>query len=318
MQGSHGEGADGVKGRSMPGIVSMDRNGVQGATMGKMNDRPLAAPAGGPPKVNGDVPLPQLDGSSDMNGKAITNGAASLSHSPAAEAPPELTHFTEFYMPFGKLIGRVAQETNNTLGELLDKMGDLQISSAPAMNGINGHMTNGSTPHSRENEDKKKLMLEWAWGEREKFIKLLVLSKWSRNCDDVSKMIDLNAWLTEQMNHYEEAPKWIGQLKLNMEPAKAPNPDLKTALEVLSTGKAPWMPDVCLLFQTIKLRKLTESAGLRPRGTTDSTANAQDRHQSQCASSNSSQSARGSSAAIERLVHWERPCNLSSSIRIRT
>ncbi|EOD45060.1 putative rna polymerase ii holoenzyme mediator complex component protein [Neofusicoccum parvum UCRNP2] len=230
----------------MPGIVSMDRNGAHGASLGKLDDRSLAAPAGAQHKLNGDGPLPQLDRPSDMNGKAITNGAASLSQSPAADLaqlPPELTHFTEFYMPFGKLIERVAQETNVTLAELLDKMGNLQISPAPAMNGMNGHMTNGSTPQSRENEEKKMLMLNWAWGEREKFIKLLVLSKWSRNCDDVSKMIDLNAWLTEQMNHYEEAPKWMGQLKLNMEPAKAPNPDLKTALEVLSTGKAPWMPD---------------------------------------------------------------------------
>ncbi|KAL1630941.1 mediator complex subunit [Neofusicoccum ribis] len=225
----------------------MDRNGAHGASLGKLDDRSLAAPAGAQHKLNGDGPLPQLDRPSDMNGKAITNGAASLSQSPAADLaqlPPELTHFTEFYMPFGKLIERVAQETNVTLAELLDKMGNLQISPAPAMNGMNGHMTNGSTPQSRENEEKKMLMLNWAWGEREKFIKLLVLSKWSRNCDDVSKMIDLNAWLTEQMNHYEEAPKWMGQLKLNMEPAKAPNPDLKTALEVLSTGKAPWMPDL--------------------------------------------------------------------------
>ncbi|OMP86041.1 Mediator of RNA polymerase II transcription subunit 14 [Diplodia seriata] len=231
----------------MPGIVSMDRNGAQGASLGKLDDRALAASAAAHSKLNGDVPLPHVDRPSDMNGKAATNGAASLSQSPAADLsqlPPELTHFTEFYMPFGKLVERVAQETNVTLSELLDKMSNLQISSAPTMNGINGHATNGATPQSRDNEEKKTLMLNWAWGEREKFIKLLVLSKWSRSCEDVSKMIDLNAWLTEQMNHYEEAPKWIGQLKLNMDPAKAPNPDLKTALEVLSTGKAPWMPDL--------------------------------------------------------------------------
>ncbi|KAF9636250.1 Mediator complex subunit Med14 [Lasiodiplodia theobromae] len=249
VQGSYGDGADGAKGRSMPGIVSMDRNGAQGASLGKLEDRALAASAAAHSKLNGDVPLPHVDRPSDMNGKAITNGAASLSQSPAAnhsQLPPELTHFTEFYMPFGKLVERVAQETNVSLGELLDKMSNLQVSPAPVMNGINGHAMNGATPQSRDNEEKKTLMLNWAWGEREKFIKLLVLSKWSRNCDDVSKMIDLNAWLTEQMNHYEEAPKWIGQLKLNMDPAKAPNPDLKTALEVLSTGKAPWMPDQML------------------------------------------------------------------------
>ncbi|KAL1619194.1 mediator complex subunit [Diplodia seriata] len=225
----------------------MDRNGAQDASLGKLDDRALAASAAAHSKLNGDVPLPHVDRPSDMNGKAATNGAASLSQSPAADLsqlPPELTHFTEFYMPFGKLVERVAQETNVTLSELLDKMSNLQISSAPTMNGINGHATNGATPQSRDNEEKKTLMLNWAWGEREKFIKLLVLSKWSRSCEDVSKMIDLNAWLTEQMNHYEEAPKWIGQLKLNMDPAKAPNPDLKTALEVLSTGKAPWMPDL--------------------------------------------------------------------------
>ncbi|KAH7036426.1 mediator complex subunit MED14-domain-containing protein [Macrophomina phaseolina] len=227
----------------MPGIVSMDGNGVHGAGLGKLDDRAPTAP----PKLNGDVPPSHLDGPSNMNGNSITNGAASLPQSPSTDLSqplPALQDVSELYLPFGKLVERVAQETNVSLGEVLDRMSNLQISPAPTMNGINGHMTNGSAPLSKENEEKKLMMLNWAWAEREKFIKLLVLSKWSRNCDDVSKMIGLNVWLMEQMHQYEDAPHWIGQLKRNTESAKAPNPDLKTALEVLSTGKVPWVPDL--------------------------------------------------------------------------
>ncbi|KAF2144483.1 uncharacterized protein K452DRAFT_222960 [Aplosporella prunicola CBS 121167] len=186
-----------------------------------------------------------------MNGRPFTNGATSSSslQSPAAnldQLPPELAHITENFRPFGKLVGRVAQETGNGFGELLDRMAQLQITPTnPMINGVNGHnMTNGAGTSSATNDEKKSLMLNWAWGEREKYVKLLVLSKWSRQAEEVSRMIDLQGWMHAQLDNYTNASLLMGQLKINTQTMKAPNPDLNTALEVLSTGKVPWMPDL--------------------------------------------------------------------------
>ncbi|KAK8175162.1 mediator complex subunit MED14-domain-containing protein [Phyllosticta citrichinensis] len=183
-----------------------------------------------------------------MNASHATNGAPSSSRSPPldmSQPPPELPKLEECYLPFGRLVGRVAQETNNTLGDLLVKMSNLQISPAQALtNGVNGHLPNGDATPPATSDARKRMLLDWAWEEREKFVKLLVLSKWGRRADDVTRLIELNMWLSEQERSYDDAATWIGHLKLNMQRAMDPSPDLKTALEVLSTGKVAAMPDL--------------------------------------------------------------------------
>jgi hypothetical protein len=54
----------------------------------------------------------------------------------------------------------------------------------------------------------------------------------------------LNHWLRVQKEHYRSAVNWIGELKRLLGPMKVPRPELDTALEALSTGKASWLPDV--------------------------------------------------------------------------
>lgn len=76
------------------------------------------------------------------------------------------------------------------------------------------------------------------------FIKLWILSQWSRQAEDVSKLIDIWTWQREAMEKFENAAYFTGDIKISMQSAKMPNPDIKTALEVLSTGKASWMPDL--------------------------------------------------------------------------
>ncbi|KAK7527960.1 mediator complex subunit MED14-domain-containing protein [Phyllosticta citriasiana] len=183
-----------------------------------------------------------------MNGSHATNGAPSSSQSPPLDLSqplPELPKLEECYLPFGKLVGRVAQETNNTLGDLLEKMSNLHVSPAQALtNGVNGHLPNGDATPPATSDARKRMMLDWAWEEREKFVKLLVISKWGRRADDVTRLIELNMWLSEQERSYDDAATWIGHLKLNMQRAMDPSPDLKTALEVLATGKVSAMPDL--------------------------------------------------------------------------
>jgi mediator of RNA polymerase II transcription subunit 14 len=63
--------------------------------------------------------------------------------------------------------------------------------------------------------------------------------------ENVSKLIDLKLHIDSERNLYDTALYQMSEVKRNLMFARAPNPDLKTAVEVLSTGKASWMPDVC-------------------------------------------------------------------------
>ncbi|KZF22367.1 MED14-domain-containing protein [Xylona heveae TC161] len=161
------------------------------------------------------------------------------------EAPAEIEHITMGYQPLSRLVSRLAQETFNNLGEVVNAMSELTVSKpAGQMSSAYGNHVNGNANVSAANVEKKMLLMRFAQARRDQFIKTLVLSQWSRQAGDVSKAIDLKVWLDRQRALYEEAGAWMGELKRNLEPAKMPNPDLRTALEVLSTGKASWMPDL--------------------------------------------------------------------------
>ena len=66
-------------------------------------------------------------------------------------------------------------------------------------------------------------------------------------------MIDLWNWYRTQVGYHDEAAEWVGRLRISTSRAKQPNPDIQTALEVLSKGKASWISDVraakSLLFE---------------------------------------------------------------------
>ena len=159
----------------------------------------------------------------------------------AGQLPPEILHITEGYLPLSRLITRLAQDTFNGLNELINEMADMQPAqnnALPYMNGV------GVSQVSQINVQKKTRLWDFAQDRRAKFIKILVLSQWSRQADLVGKVIDLNCWLRTQKDIYKLAVDWVGELKRQMGPMKLPSPDLKTALEALSTGKAGWLPDV--------------------------------------------------------------------------
>ncbi|OCL02626.1 MED14-domain-containing protein [Glonium stellatum] len=204
--------------------------------------------------VNGDRAIPQLDGPAEVNSAVTVNGkhlyTAGQADIPPSllELPPEIRHITETYQPFSKLLTRVAQECFNSLSDLLTRMAEMPVSHQPGglmTNGVNNHaMTNGAGNTSTNNVHKKIMMMRFADDQRTRFIKLLVLSQWGRQAEEVGKLIDVVAWTREQEECYDHAAYWLGDLKLQMAGAKISNPDIKTALEVLSTGKAPWMPDL--------------------------------------------------------------------------
>jgi mediator of RNA polymerase II transcription subunit 14 len=112
-------------------------------------------------------------------------------------------------------------------------------------------MTNGVSylPSNRPdvNQLKKKEVMDFAHLQRSKFIKLMVLVKWSEQAaKHMAKMIDMKVWALELAMQYELAADQIALLKRGLQEFKLRSPDMETALAVLSTGKVPWMPDVCV------------------------------------------------------------------------
>ncbi len=255
-----GHTADGEagEGESMPGIVRMEENGANGAVSAKekqkMASHEEAAPVLGAPvksASNGNGHIPQVDGPVDSQTAIVTNGVPA---SPAGKVdipssildlPPEIQHITASFQPLSKLIERVTQECFNGLAEVINEMADM--TPAPLVNGVsNGGLPNGTGDSTSADVAKKVRLMEFANRHRERFIKLLVLSQWSRQAEDVSKMIDLWNWYRMQIDYYDAAADWVGHLRLTTSQAKMPNPDIRTALEALSKGRVSWMPDVSI------------------------------------------------------------------------
>ena len=161
------------------------------------------------------------------------------------QLPPEIQHITEGYIPFSTLISRLVQETFNGLTDTINDMADIPVSQ-PGQNGALNHVNNQLNGNASNdgNVQKKLRILNWANDRRVQFIKIAILSRWARQVDAVSKVIDLNVWANTRIGEYKNCVSWIGELKRMLIPLRDPNPDIKTALEVLSLGKASWLSNL--------------------------------------------------------------------------
>lgn len=229
----------------MPGVV-MDNASVDG---------PKQAPGSYELKNGFPSPYDGADraGSSDMrNGSSHANGISGdigdskqdleVSGS-LSQPPPELLHITQGFFPFSQLINRSAQQCWNDLSDLITELAEIQIppQDQPSAVSASGKPAGNQ---SSENVQKKLRMLDFAHAKRGEFIKLLVLSQWSRQAADVSRLIDLQNFIRSCHQAYGGALQWVGDMKRDLVRAQVANPDLKTALEVLSRGKVVAMSDV--------------------------------------------------------------------------
>jgi mediator of RNA polymerase II transcription subunit 14 len=178
------------------------------------------------------------------------------------QLPPEILHITQGYMPLSNLISRLAQKTHNNLTDTILQMAQM-ATPASVVNG-NASYTPPVDDTSIENINKKLRMLNFAQDAHTEWVKALVITEWSRKSEDVSKMIDLRVHIDTQKEFYDSAIHEMSVLKRGLLEARVPNPDLKTALQVLSTGKAPWMPEVCLILISIKYADNSSLATLNP------------------------------------------------------
>ena len=250
------------KSHSMPGILPRAEATPKGSMGTKMatDDQSEVVVEGSVHEVKmGDY----RNGYTQMNGdRGLLNGthANGIPSSPTSiqrktstvidklvgRLPPEIEHVTFGYVPFSSLISRLVQETFNDLTDVINDMSDMPVSQ-PSQNVTQNHgqqQSNGNGDTSQANVQKKLRMLHFAGERRAQFIKILILSRWTRQVKAVSKVIDLNFWLSNQIGQYNECCSWMGELKRRLIPLREPNPDMKTALEVLSLAKASWLPDL--------------------------------------------------------------------------
>lgn len=187
------------------------------------------------------------------NQEAQTNGANgirtadltidSISKDAKEQLPPEIDQITEGFESLPNLLTRLAQVTHNQMSGKILELAGMNIQQSPDSSNSTSFI-NAPDDNSAENIKKKVNLLKFTEGIHSNWTKALVITQWSRISEEVSRVIDLKAHLDEQRFFYDIAVHELSEVKRSLVHARLPNPDLRTAVEVLSTGKASWMPDV--------------------------------------------------------------------------
>ena len=231
----------------MPGVVTMDSGGHESLRIDHdksikangINGTPNDASHG---TSNKETALAAPEGTHDTTQGLQLKERSALYPSRMNDLPDEIEHITDGFISLSILLPRLAQVTHNSLQDTITEMAKMPLPAA---------FTNGNSSHSAASEDisaenlrKKAALLNFAQDYHAKWVKALVITEWSRKVDKVSKLIDLQAHLVRQRVLYDAAVGDMANIKRDLTFARMPSPDLKTALQILSTGSAPWLPDV--------------------------------------------------------------------------
>ncbi|OXV08409.1 hypothetical protein Egran_03829 [Elaphomyces granulatus] len=230
----------------MPGIImdktwrgtsthNVNNNGISSLPYTSENDSTSLDLKNRSRHLNG---LKERDRFSEDGTMLVEKIAAGDSLFPPTSQLPELVHITQGFFPFAQLVSRSVQQCWNDLSDLIAELADLQTLLQNQVSQFS--LTNGKSPgnQSEDNMQKKLRILDFAQLKRTEFIKLLVLSRWSRQAIDVSKLIDLQGFIRTRHLAYHRAPQRVADMKRDLVRAQMANPDLKTALEILSKGRA--------------------------------------------------------------------------------
>lgn len=185
--------------------------------------------------MNGDT---ALQSNSASNAPNMANGTPSSWR--MNDLPDEVRHITEGFVPLGVLLSRLAQMTHNQLQGKILELAKVPLPPSSVLSGTSGDKSDDMV---KESIYKKQVLLQFIQDTHAKWVKALVITSWSRKVGDVSKLIDLMAHINEHRMCYEDTLGTLIDLKRDLVGARLPNPDLQTALQVLATGEAPWLPD---------------------------------------------------------------------------
>jgi mediator of RNA polymerase II transcription subunit 14 len=162
--------------------------------------------------------------------------------------PIEIRQLTEHFRPFHRLANRVVQQTWNSFSDLLDQLSEITAApNAPALStSYLKSLTNGagSGDQSPGNLEKKDSLLKFQQDQRAQYIKLLVLHDWFKKSRGIDQTIEMSMWMHDQRIHFTQAADFIGNMKRELALWQVPNPDLRTAIEILSNGKVSSLSDL--------------------------------------------------------------------------
>ncbi|KAI1333300.1 mediator complex subunit MED14 [Xylariaceae sp. FL0255] len=156
------------------------------------------------------------------------------------DLPDEIQHIAEGFFPLNTLLSRLAQQTHNQLADEIIALAKMPVPSAS----VNGNAASSDDDTSPENLNKKVRLLNFVQERHGEWVKALVITNWSRKAEPVSKLIDLMHHINKTRTLYQAALDYMINIKRDLTYARLPNPDLRTALHILSTGQAPWMPEL--------------------------------------------------------------------------
>ena len=235
---------------AMPGRLNMEEQSNTSESQGLKKDRSLASEAGAPHAAG-------LDNQPQTNGSVATvpNGALSngIPHDEnrngngstlANSGPPPLLdqswRDTPANVSLGKLLIRTAECCWKDLNDTLTEMAAQPLPSQGT--GVNGAAPVDDT--DAVSLAKKRKLMQFAQDQRDRFTRALVISDWAKDADPFARIIDVNAHLGKLSACHLAATTAVGEMKLAMNQAKMPNPNIEGALELLATGKAYGIPDL--------------------------------------------------------------------------
>jgi mediator of RNA polymerase II transcription subunit 14 len=191
------------------------------------------------------------------------NGNLDLALNRLHGLPVEVRQLTQHFRPFHKVVHRAVQRSWNDFSDLLDQLSEINLppsitalNTSYAKSQINGAM---ATDQSQENLEKKDRLLKFQQDQRALYIKFLVLHDWYQRSRGIDQVIEISMWMHDQRIHFAQAADFIGIMKRELALWQVPNPDLKTAIEVLSNGRVSTLSD----FGYVPAKPLSSKGMLR-------------------------------------------------------
>lgn len=125
----------------------------------------------------------------------------------------DIPHVEANYVDLGRAVGTVCDNAHRELANVLETL-----------------------PSTPADVAKKQALLEVLVRARQEFVRTYVLTKWAKVSEDVTKCIDVVAWLHGQRNCFDNLNHMLVGLGRDLGAAKSRNPDLQTAVQVLTRG----------------------------------------------------------------------------------
>ncbi len=172
-----------------------------------------------------------------LNGEVKTNGAQQIIalENAASTAPvasltkqhaPSIPRITDNFVPLKVVVERLVQHAYAELVNIIEVL--------PSQSDI----------------AKKRMILHYIFSLRQQFIKLLVLVQWSNRNLEISRCIDVVAFLEGQKNCFSNVIWALRHVRESLLTAQVRTPDLRAALEVLSSGTFPGLRDTNYIMPT--------------------------------------------------------------------